>query len=311
MSRVRGYAEHFRSYAKDLAILISKYIAILILISSLNYILARVSTSLYQITSLLEERSPGLVEALSRYYGFNTDPLTGLPAYMISLLRGDLGVSIFYSAPVADIVYEALQRSLVLIIPATLVTIPMSIIILIWVLRSLGSKLDRAIDTSFTVLMATPEVILAIIFAIYLPPSLFSAMLLLVFHEITHVYIFTRRNAVHILSEAYDMIEYYLAMGYDGRSIAYKELIRLSLPVVVASLAYSIATATPVLIFIETVFNYPGIGYTMFTSLARSDYPLASGCFLVLSSIAIGSNMVSDYIGAKRDWRLGFHGFRG
>jgi peptide/nickel transport system permease protein len=288
----------------DLLKLCTKYLAMLLPVISLNYILARGSTSVYTLMSMLEERSPGLAEALARYYGLNTDPFSALPNYLLSVVRGDLGLSIFYAAPVSLVVAEALSRSLSLLIPATAITIPLSIIILTSIIRSLGTRLDRMVDTFFIVLMAVPEAVLAILFSIYLPPSFFSALFLLVLHEITFIYVFTRRNIVSILSDAYEMIEYYLAMGYRGRVVVSRELLRLSIPLIASSLAYSIATATPVLVFIETVFNYPGLGYMMFLSLIRSDYPLASGCFLVLSSIAIGANMVSDYINGRLDWRL-------
>ncbi|SAI84861.1 ABC transporter permease subunit [Saccharolobus solfataricus] len=282
--------------------IIIKLFIMIISIAILNYILARSSTSVYIILSYYEYSSPSVVEALSKYYGFDVSPLQGALIFLVNLFSGNMGISIFYSTPVSHIVFKALMKSLLIILPSTVFSTFLVFFLVIYTIKYMGTRRDRIVDYLIISLMAIPEVLLAIIFFLYLPSNIFSMIALLTLFQVTFVYVFMRRNMVHILSEASDLVEYYLSLGFKGREIA-RELIRMSLPLVYISIAYSIATVVPVLVFVETVFNYPGIGYMMFTALEKSDYPLASGCFLILSIIAILSNTMSDLISSRYDWR--------
>ncbi|ADX82255.1 ABC transporter permease subunit [Saccharolobus islandicus] len=282
--------------------IITKLLIMIMLISILSYILARISTSVYTMLSYYEYSSPRVVEALSKYYGFGVSPLQGALIYLGDLFSGNMGISIFYDMPVSNIVFDALMKSLLIILPSTVLSTFLVFILVIYTIKYMGTRLDRVVDYLFISLMAIPEVLLAIIFFLYLPSSILSMIALLALYQATFIYVFMRRNMVHILSESLDLVEYYLSLGFKGKEIA-RELIRMSLPLFYTSIAYSISTVIPVLVFVETVFNYSGIGYMMFTALENSDYPLASGCFLILAIIAILSNMIADLISSRYDWR--------
>ena len=47
---------------------------------------------------------------------------------------------------------------------------------------------------------------------------------------------------------------------------------------------------------VETIFNYPGVGYTLFTAVQNHDYPLMQGLFLVISFAVLVANLLVDLI---------------
>jgi peptide/nickel transport system permease protein len=57
-------------------------------------------------------------------------------------------------------------------------------------------------------------------------------------------------------------------------------------------------------IFIEEIFNYPGLGYSLFTSVQKHDYPLMTGAFLIITVAVIACNILADLLYAVIDPRV-------
>jgi peptide/nickel transport system permease protein len=47
-------------------------------------------------------------------------------------------------------------------------------------------------------------------------------------------------------------------------------------------------------VFIENVFNYPGLGQLMLNSLTNNDYPVLSGAFILIIVAVIAANFLAD-----------------
>ena len=45
---------------------------------------------------------------------------------------------------------------------------------------------------------------------------------------------------------------------------------------------------------IEFIFNYPGIGYTMFNAVLQRDYPMIQGLVIVFAAIFVLINIMVD-----------------
>ncbi|MHB8293309.1 MAG: ABC transporter permease [Acidimicrobiales bacterium] len=57
-------------------------------------------------------------------------------------------------------------------------------------------------------------------------------------------------------------------------------------------------------VFIETVFDYPGLGQLLLKSINSRDYPLMSGTFLLITAAVIVSNIVADFLYSVIDPRV-------
>ncbi len=57
-------------------------------------------------------------------------------------------------------------------------------------------------------------------------------------------------------------------------------------------------------LFIETIFDYPGLGYMMYSALNARDYPLMDGAFLMITIAVIFANIAADVLYSVLDPRI-------
>jgi peptide/nickel transport system permease protein len=57
-------------------------------------------------------------------------------------------------------------------------------------------------------------------------------------------------------------------------------------------------------IFIEEIFDYPGLGYELFESVSKRDYPLITGTFLIITVAVIACNILADLLYGAIDPRV-------
>lgn len=68
--------------------------------------------------------------------------------------------------------------------------------------------------------------------------------------------------------------------------------------------AAQFASAVGGLVFVEIIFSYPGVGYTLQNAVLGSDYPLAQAILVVLSVCVIVANLIMDLLNFVLDPRL-------
>jgi peptide/nickel transport system permease protein len=68
--------------------------------------------------------------------------------------------------------------------------------------------------------------------------------------------------------------------------------------------AAQFATAVGGLVFIEFIFSYPGVGYTLQNAILGNDYPLAQAILVTLSVCVILANLIMDILNLILDPRL-------
>jgi peptide/nickel transport system permease protein len=71
----------------------------------------------------------------------------------------------------------------------------------------------------------------------------------------------------------------------------------------IAGFATSLGFVVSGSIITETVFSYPGIGFTLLQAVQNSDYSLMQGIFLVISFTILGANFLVDLLYAVIDPR--------
>ncbi|MHB1432840.1 MAG: ABC transporter permease [Streptosporangiaceae bacterium] len=57
-------------------------------------------------------------------------------------------------------------------------------------------------------------------------------------------------------------------------------------------------------IFIEEIYDYPGLGYTLLSSIGKRDYPLMTGTFLIITTAVILTNILADLLYGVIDPRV-------
>ncbi|MGZ4761836.1 MAG: ABC transporter permease subunit, partial [Ilumatobacteraceae bacterium] len=65
-------------------------------------------------------------------------------------------------------------------------------------------------------------------------------------------------------------------------------------PILTVLLGVDIGIALGGTLFVETVFNIPGLGYTGINSIQTLDYPLVTGVITFAAIVAVAANTVVD-----------------
>ena len=105
-----------------------------------------------------------------------------------------------------------------------------------------------------------------------------------------------RREQWRVAPDAVRWIAVFVARakGLPARRIKHRHALRNAiLPFVHHIAAHASFTLTGAL-FIETLFNYPGIGRLIFESVVARDYPVIQGVFLVVSVMVLSANLLAD-----------------
>ena len=101
-----------------------------------------------------------------------------------------------------------------------------------------------------------------------------------------------------------DYIKTAKAKGVKERIILYKHALKNAFIPIITSIGQTFATLLSGAAVIETIFNIPGIGQLIATSVTKRDYPVIQGVVLIISLIYVGINFVIDLLYGVIDPRI-------
>lgn len=259
-------------------------------------------------------------QRLQIMYGYQHGLWEGFWLYCNHLLHGEMGFSISYSAPVEQVIAEVLPWTWLL----TLVTAPLALvfsyIIGIEAAMRHGSFFDAFILTINNLVNAVPSfvkaVVLFFIFLYFFPSlplqgsqtamsqyhgwqrlgdialHLIAPVSVLFLTQVGKLLLPIRAGSLIVLSKPYvtaaqlrGISPWRLRHAYIGNNIRGILLVRG------ASLLIGLLSSS---IFVETVFNYPGIGLALFQGIAYRDYALVQGVILLLSAHILLLHFIVD-----------------
>lgn len=111
-----------------------------------------------------------------------------------------------------------------------------------------------------------------------------------------------KSNTISILGE--DFITAAKAMGILERHIVISYVSKNAMLPLFTGLVLSIGFIFGGSLFVEQIFNYPGLGYLFTQATYGRDFPLLEGCFLLLTVAVIFSNLIADLLYSKLDPRI-------
>ncbi len=289
------------------------------------------------ITSLMEPGTPSYVQSeelraeLEEYYGLDRPVLQQYVDYLGDLAQGDLGVSIRYNTPVAELVAERFPWTVLLLFSAMALAIVVG-----WITGiNSGWRRGRPVDSGllgvFLALRSFPVFFLGsialLVFAVKLDLVPFSGARTqfapdmgplervgdIGYHLLLPAAVLASQFAGgHFLLMRAGMVgelgaDYVLggrAKGLRERRLKYRYAARNALLPVVTVTALQLAGALATsLVLVETVFAYPGMGRLVFDSISFRDYPALQGCLLVLSLFVVTANLLTDLLYRRLDPR--------
>lgn len=313
---------------------VASYLATVLVLVSFNFALPRLMPG-DPIDALMAFGSPNYVQddhtrgKLTEYYHLDESGPRQYAHYLTRLVQGDLGVSIDSNRPVRKELGDRLRWSLLLIAAATVVSMVIAVPAAVHSGWGRGKRLDRGLLAFFVAWQNLPIFLLGVaaFFAFstklgIVPPGgattpfneyrgigqvvdiarhLTLPALLLALDFATYPYLVMRSSMVSELGADYLLGG--RAKGLKERRLKYRYAGRNALLPVVTVVALQFSTAVTSLIFIEAIFNYPGVGGYMFESIGQRDYPAIQGAFLVLTIMVVTVNLLVDLVYRRLDPR--------
>lgn len=267
---------------------------------------------------------------VERYYGLDRPLPEQYADYMGDLAHADLGTSIRYNRPVAEVLGDRLGWTALLVGTALALATGVGTLAGVHSGWRRGRQADRRLLGLFLAIDNFPVFFLsslaAFVFAVELgwfPLSgartpfsegwgLFERGWDVVHHLIlpaavmalgfaTFQYLVMRAAMVGELGS--DYLQLGRAKGLSERTLKYRYAARNALLPSVTVAALQVGFAVTAAVFVERVFAYPGLGGLMVESVGDRDYPTMQGCFLVLAVAVVSANLLADVAYRRLDPR--------
>lgn len=243
---------------------------------------------------------------LQHTLGLDRPLLSQYRSFLAGALRGDLGTSFRYNAPVTAQIREKFPNTVVLALAAMLVAMLIAIPLGILAAVYRGTAIDHAAMTLALVGICLPNFwlgpLLAILFAVrlgWLPVSGMGGLEHLVLPAVTLgaalAAILARMTRASLLEELREL--YVLsarARGLSGARAVVRHAFRNSLIPIVTILGLQFGAVLTGTIITETIFAWPGIGRLLIQAINFRDYPLVQGCILFISVTYVAMNLLTD-----------------
>lgn len=275
-------------------------------------------------TILLGPRAtPEAVAAFREQMGLTLPIYERVLHFFAGVLRGDLGTDVVTGRPVAAMVAAALPNTLLLALSAIGLAVLVGVPIGAYAAVRPGSLADQALAVASVSLVATPSYVVAILllylFSVRLGwfPVLGAGDAGDVVDQLHHLVLPTialavgwigyiarliRTSLLEVLGEPF--IRTARAYGQPERRVILKYALKLACIPTVAVLGVGIGELMGGAVFVEIIFNRPGLGSLIFDAIRNRNYPIVQGGILVVVAIFVVANLLVDFAYAWLDPRI-------
>ncbi|HUG25916.1 ABC transporter permease [Piscinibacter sp.] len=256
------------------------------------------------------------IEMVRATYGFDRPLVVQYAEWVGKMLRGDLGMSIYFKTEVGPLIASKLPVTLMLglasLALALLVSVPLGVLAAVFK----NSWIDRLCLATAVVGQALPNfffaLLLVMLFSIslhWLPVSGSDSWQHFVMPTIALGYYvapafmrLVRAGMVEVLEA--DYIRTARAKGLPTRSVIFKHALRNAVVPVVALAAVQLGFLLGGSVVIETIFALDGLGYLAYQSITFKDYPVMQIIVMLLSASYVVLTLASDLANAWLDPRI-------
>jgi peptide/nickel transport system permease protein len=269
--------------------------------------------------------------AVEAYYGLDRPLSEQYGRYLLGALTGDLGRSILLNQPVGELIRTHLPWTLLLTGTALVLASLLGLLGGTEAAWRRGAWSDRVLVTAGIIASNAPVyfvgMMLIILFGARLrwlplaggrtPFARYDAALAAIADVGRHLllpaltltlalvggkFLLVRNNVVSVLGEDFMLVA--RAKGLPTGRLKWGHGLRNALLPFVAHLAAHASMAVTGAVFIETLFNYPGMGRLIFEAVGARDYPVIQGVFLIVSTVVLTANLLADWLNARLDPRV-------
>ncbi len=264
-----------------------------------------------------------VVEAIRQDLGLDRPLHVQFGLYLWRLAQGDLGVSIINNVPVSQELAATIGPTVELMAASLIWAIPLGIFLGTIAAYWRGALIDRIILAFSVAGGSVPVFFLGLLLIWFLgfqwqllpftgrggPLWTWNGLQAIILPAITLGGVFvgpvarmTRTAVLDVLSA--DHVRTARAKGLTERRVVTMHALRNAMIPVVTLIGLQIGFLLGGAVVTETVFSWPGVGRLAVGAILSSDFPMAQGTIIVLSSGFIVINLLVDVLYAALDPRM-------
>ncbi len=309
----------------------AKAISLIVALSIITFALAELSPidPVKAYVGAESGTSPEQILHIAEKWGLNDPPVERYFKWASSMLRGDMGDSLFLRRPVADVIQVAVANSFLLMLISWTLSGVLGFALGILSASFRDSFIDRGIRNFCYILSSTPTfwvaILLLLLFSVHwqiFPIGLSAPIgkaaadvtlgdrlyhlilpaLTLSIIGVSSMALHTREKMIQVFNSDYALFA--LARGESKFSIIKNHGIRnILLPAVTIQFA-SISELFGGSVLAESVFSYAGLGSITVMAGTKGDLPLLLGITMVTGSIVFIGNLIANLLYPLIDPRI-------
>jgi ABC-type dipeptide/oligopeptide/nickel transport system permease component len=272
-------------------------------------------------TALGARATPESIDALNRQWGLDEPLVSQYLLFMERLLGGDLGTSLRFGQPAAELIFDRLPVTLWLIGYATVLTCLFAVPLALWAASKPAALRDRVVRVISVAGLGVPAFWLGLVLievvsvrgqllpsagfgdgfgghveSLFLPAFTIAA-------GMTPLVVRSLRTEVLKVAES-DYVTTAASKGLSPQQIRMRHVLRNALAPSVTVLTVNVSFLIGGTVVIERVFSLGGVSDLMLTGIDARDFPLVQAVTLVLAALVVVVNVVGDVAQAAIDPRV-------
>lgn len=255
--------------------------------------------------------TPETIASLHRKMGLDKPIWTQYLIFLKETVTLDLGRSITYDVPVAQLIKQRLPITLFLTLYATVLSVIITVPMALWAAVRKDRFTDQIIRGGFMVALGMPQFWVGVLLLILLslrigifPVSgygrtfpehivhLFLPAFTLAIHQSAMLIRTLRSDIIDVLRA--DYVDFARAKGLRERLVMSRHVLRNALIPTITILGLNIGYLVGGTVVIEKVFTIPGMGLLMLDAIFARDYTVVQSITLCFAVLVILINLVTD-----------------
>jgi peptide/nickel transport system permease protein len=259
--------------------------------------------------------TPERVAALRDQLHLNESVVTQYLQWLKGILTFDFGNSAATQQPVTQILSDRVANSAFLVFVASIIAIPLSIVMGVW----MAMKRDRAVDsvtsTVTLVLAALPEFVIGICLVLIFATGLFHILpavsllapgekawedpqvvvlpaATLILAVVPYISRIMRGSTIEVLESEY--VTMARLKGLPERQVIWRHAVPNAIVPAIQVTALQLAWMAGGVVVVESVFQYPGIGAALVDAVGNRDIVVVQTVTMLAAAIYVFLNLAAD-----------------
>jgi peptide/nickel transport system permease protein len=266
--------------------------------------------------------SPQTIDSLRAHYGLDQPFLVRYARWLKSALHADLGYSMAYNTPVAPLLWIRAKNTLLLTATATILTWLISVPFGLWAAAKREGWLDRAITVISSLLVAIPEIVIAIALVAIaarwrlapiggivssnfeeleagarfrdLVSHLVLPVIILVLSEAGVIIRHVRSSAVEVLSSSY--LNFARGLGIGTGRLLFRHVLPAAANPAISLFGFSLAGLLSGSLLVEVICGWPGLGPLVLDATLSRDLYVVIGGIMFSALFMLAGNLIADIL---------------